>query len=168
VQLAGQSFVAPAPGIMLGVGVYAMVGVDSASLWSPALGLGAARAWRSGVDARGGTASFTIDAVMLDACAVRFALASLETRLCASALGGRLTAEGTNTFNPPGAVARPFWVVGGSAIFTAPLGARFEVSARLAAGVNLVQDEFKFEPVVFHEVPAVTFAPSIGFGAHFP
>jgi hypothetical protein len=167
-QLTGQSFVAPAPGIMFGVGVYAMAGVDRASLWSPSIGLGAARAWRTGVDARGGTASFTLDAVMLDACALRFALASLETRLCASALGGRLTAEGTNTFNTPGAVARPFWVVGGTAMFTANLGARFEISARLAAGVNLVQDEFKFEPAVFHEVPALTFAPSIGFGARFP
>jgi hypothetical protein len=167
-QLAGQSFVGPAPGVMLGVGVYGMARFDRASTWSPALSLGAARAWRSGVDARGGTASFTLDAVMLDACAVRFAVASVETRLCASGLGGRLTAEGTNTFNAAGAVARPFWTVGGTALFTAPLGARFAISARFSAGVNLVRDEFKFEPVVFHEVPAITLAPSIGFSARFP
>jgi hypothetical protein len=153
---------------MVGVGVYAMAGFDRASIWSPALILGAARAWRSGVDARGGTASFTLDAVMLDACAVRFSFTSVETRLCAAALGGRLIAEGTNTFNAPGAITRPFWVVGGTAVVTVTLGARFEISARLTAGVNLVQDEFKFEPVVFHEVPAITFAPSIGFGARFP
>jgi hypothetical protein len=167
-QLAAQSFVAPAPGVMIGVGVHARAGVDTPSIWSPALVLGVARAWRSGVEARGGTASFTLDAAILDLCAVRFALASVETRVCASALGGRLRAEGTDTLNSPGAVARPFWVAGGSALFTAPIGARFEVSARLAAGVNLVRDEFKFEPVVFHEVPVVTFAPSVAFGTRFP
>ena len=168
VQLAGQSFIAPAPGVMLGIGVYALAGLDSASVWSPALVLGAARAWRSGVEARGGTASFTLDAAMLDACAARFAFASIETRLCASALGGRLSAEGANTLNPPGVVARPFWVVGGSALFTTTVGARFEMSARLAAGVNLVRDEFRFDPIVFHKVRAVTFSPSIGFGTRFP
>jgi hypothetical protein len=167
-QLAGQSFVAPAPGVMLGVGAYAMAGLDTASTWSPALVLGAARAWRTGVEARGGTASFTLDAVMLDVCALRFAFASVETRLCASVLGGRLSAEGSNTLNAPGVVARPFWVVGGSALFTRGVGAHFEVSARLAVGVNLVRDEFEFAPVVFHEVPAVTIAPSVGFGARFP
>jgi hypothetical protein len=167
-QLAGQSFFAPAPGVMVGLGVYAMAGLDTASIWSPALALGVTRAWRSGVEARGGTASFTLDAAMLDACAVRFAFAAIEARFCAWALGGSLTAEGTNTLNAPGAVARPFWVVGGTAMFTAALGARFEMSARLAAGVNLVRDEFKFEPIVFHEVPAVTLAPSIAFGARFP
>jgi hypothetical protein len=167
-QLAGQSFVAPAPGVMIGLGIYAMVGLDTASLWSPALVLGVTRAWRSSVEARGGTASFTLDAAMLDACAVRFALAAIETRLCVWALGGSLTAEGTNTLNAPGAVARPFWAVGGTVMFSAAIGARFEMTARLAAGVNLVRDEFKFDPIVFHEVAAVTFAPSIGFGARFP
>ena len=167
-QLAGQSFIAPAPGVMIGLGVYAMASLDTASIWSPALVLGVTRAWRSGVEARGGTAAFTLDAAMLDACAVRFAFATIETRLCAWALGGSLTAEGTNTLNAPGAVARPFWVVGGAAMFTAAIGARFEMTARLAVGVNLVRDEFKFEPIVFYEVPAVTLAPSIGFGARFP
>ena len=167
-QLAAQSFVAPAPGVMLGIGAYATAGFDGASIWSPALVLGAARAWRSGVDARGGTASFTLDVAMIDACAVRFGFASIEARLCTSALGGRLSAEGSNTLNAPGAVARPFWAIGGSVLFTATVGARFEITARLAAGVNLVRDEFKFEPFVFHEVPPVTFAPSIGLGARFP
>jgi len=167
-QLAGDSFVAPAPGVMIGVGVRALAGVDTASIWSPALVLGAARAWRSGVEARGGTASFTLDAATLDACALRFALASVETRWCAFLLGGRLSAEGSDTFNAPGTVARPFWVVGTSASFTASVGSRFEMTARLAAGVNLVRDEFKFDPVVFYEVPAITLAPSIGFGARFP
>jgi hypothetical protein len=167
-QVAGQAFVGPAPGVMIGVGVHAMAGIDAASIWSPALILGAARAWRSGVEARGGTASFILDTAMLDACALRFAFASVETRLCGWALGGRLTAEGTNTFNASGPVARPFWTVGGSAVFTRTIAAPFELSARLAAGVNLVQDEFKFEPIVFHEVPAITLAASIGFGVRFP
>jgi hypothetical protein len=167
-QLAGQSFVAPAPGVMIGLGVYAMAGLDTASIWSPALVLGVSRAWRSSVEARGGTASFRLDAATIDACAVRFAFAAVETRLCAWALGGRLTAEGTHTLNAPGAVACPFWGVGGTALFTVTIAARFEVSARLAAGVNLVRDEFKFDPSVFHEVPAVTLAPSMGFGARFP
>ena len=133
---------------MIGIGVYAMASVERASILSPALSLGAARAWRSGVDARGGTASFTLDAVMLDACVVRFALASLETRLCASALGGRLTAEGTNTFNAPGAVARPFWVVGGTALFTAPFGARFEIEPgiRFAGQVGEQATMFLYDP----------------------
>ena len=58
-------------------------------------------------------------------------------------------------------------MVGGAAIATAYLSDFFELTARVAVGGNLVRDSFVFTPVVFHEVPALTAAASLGIGTRF-
>ena len=163
-QLAAEAFVGVAPGVMPGVALFAMAGVDRPSPWSPAFVLGVRHAFRSNVPEPGGNASFTLDAATLDICPIRFRLSVLEVRPCGSALFGRMSASGTDTLNPASESARPFGVIGGAALATADLAWLLEISARLAMGANLVRDSFEFDPATFHTVPAVSAAGSIGIG----
>jgi hypothetical protein len=57
--------------------------------------------------------------------------------------------------------------VGGAAVATLDLTELLELTARVAVGANLVRDSFLFTPVVFHEVPALTAAASLGVGVRF-
>jgi hypothetical protein len=168
VLLAGQTFVGPAPGVMPGVAVYVTAGLDRPALWSPAVVVGATHAWRSDVAEPGGTASFTLNALSLDACPLRFRSSRLEIRPCASLLGGGFAARGSATQNPTNEGARPFWVLGAAGAVTLALVWRLEASARVALGANLVRDSFEFSPVVFHTVGPVTLAASLGLGVRTP
>lgn len=166
VQLAGQSFIGPAPRGMVGLAAYATLGLDRDALWSPAVLLGATHAWRSQVQAEGGKASFRLDAASFDACPLRFRLGPVQARPCASALIGRFSASGAETRNAAES-HRPFWVVGGAALMTTDLFWLLELSTRVSVGANLVRDSFEFTPSVFHEVPAFTVAASVGVGLRF-
>ena len=166
--LAGQAFVGPAPGVMPGVALYATVGIDRPTAWSPAVLVGATHAWRSGVEESGGTASFTLNALSLDACPLRFRAARLEVRPCVSLLGGGFGAHGTATENPTSEGARPFWVLGAAGEVTLALVWRLEASARVGIGANLVRDSFEFSSVVFHTVGPLTLAGSLGVGVRTP
>lgn len=165
---AAQAFVGPAPGVMPGVALYALVGIDRPRLWSPRLVLGFSHAWRTDIEEQGGTASFLLDAVSLDACPFRVRLPRTELVPCAAALGGRLSARGADTQNPVEDVVRPYWVLGGSALVTVRLVWHLEASARVAVGGNLVQDAFTFGANTFHTVGAVTVAGSVGLGLRVP
>jgi hypothetical protein len=163
-QLAAEAFVGVAPGVMPGVTLYGMAGLERSSVWSPAAVLGLRHAWRSSIEEEGGSASFALDAATLDLCPLRFRRSMFEARSCGSLLVGRLTAHATDTLNPAAESKRPFWVLGGAAIVSAELPWLLEVTGRLAIGANLVRDSFEFSPSIFHEVPAVSGAASIGIG----
>ena len=163
-QLAAEAFVGVAPGIMPGVALFGVVGVERPSPWAPAFVLGIRHVWRNAIEEPGGNASFTLDAATLDVCPMRFRLSVFEARPCGSALFGLLSARGSDTFNPGAETARPFWVVGGSALVSADLVWLLAVSARLSVGANLVRDSFEFDPTTFHTVPAVSAAGSVGIG----
>ncbi len=163
-QLAMDAFFGVAPGVMPGVALYAIAGFDRPSLWSPSVALGVRHAWRSELQEPGGNASFTLDALTLDACPVRFRWRAIQARPCGSLLFGRLVALGEQTFNPAAESLRPFWVIGGAALVTADLPARILVSARFALGANLVRDSFEFTPALFHEIPPLSAAAGVGIG----
>lgn len=166
VQLAAQSFLGPAPQVMPGVAVYAVAGLERPAPWSPAFLLGATHAWQSGQE-QGGKASFRLDAVTFDACPIRLRLGGIETRPCASVLAGRFSARGTETINQAPESRRPFWVAGGAVVARSHLFWMLEASARVAVGANLVRDSFEFTPSVFHTVPAITVAASVGVGVRW-
>jgi hypothetical protein len=115
----------------------------------------------------GGTAAFTLEAATLDACALRVHLSRLEGRACASTLVGRLLASGSGTSNQA-SVPRPFATAGASAVFSAGLGSRVELSARVGAGVTLVRDWYVFGPNLFHRAARVTVDASLGLGVRLP
>jgi hypothetical protein len=168
IHFGGQVLGGAAPGVMPGLAMDAFIGLDGSTLWSPALGLGASHSWRSELPEQGGSASFMLDVLSLDACILRFQLSTLEARACGSALLGRLSAEGSKTLNPSGTVRRPFAAAGAAGIVTLRLAPIFEASARIAAGLTLVRDSFEFGASVFHTVPPLAFSATVGLGLRSP
>lgn len=164
VHLVGQAQFGVAPGVMPGLGLDAMAGLDRPALWSPAIVLGISHAWRSGVHATGGTAAFALDAVTLEACPFRVVLAPFEGRACGAGLAGVLAARGTHTNNSPGTRSRPFAALGASALGTAKLHANIELWFRAAVQANLERYSFEFGPYVFHSTGPVTVGATIGVG----
>jgi hypothetical protein len=162
--LAGQTVLGPAPAIMPGIAVYAMAALERQGPWSPALVFGATRVWRADLSETGGTASFTLDAVSLDACPLQLRWTGLTARPCASALLGRLTTRGSNA-TPALSATRPFAVAG--AVIGAGFGSKVEVSARLAVGLTLIRDSYEFGTAVFHRADPITVSASVGLGAHW-
>ncbi|MFZ5891925.1 MAG: hypothetical protein ACOY0T_12795 [Myxococcota bacterium] len=163
-HVSGLTLVGVSPEWMPGVSLDAMAGLDREALWSPAVVLGFTHAARSGLEKRGGTAAFTLDAASLDLCPFRVALAPIEGRACAAVFVGRLSARGSSTSNAPGTVSRPFVATGASAIMAGRVHPLIELWARASVGVNLVRDSFEFAPFIFHTVAPVTVSASVGIG----
>jgi hypothetical protein len=157
----------PAPSALPGLTVYLLAGLDRDALWSPAAIVWGTHAWSSGLIEPGGTAAFTLDAITLDACALRGRASAFEARACASGLLGRLAATGSETYSPVTA-ARPYAAAGGSLLLSAAVGRLAELSGRLGCSASLIRDSFAFSPSVFHRTDAATLAASLGVGIRFP
>ena len=164
---AAQEIFGLAPGALPGLGLYLIAALDREALWSPAVVVTGTHAWSSGLVEPGGTAAFTLDAITLDACALRLHLAPLEARACGTALYGRLGASGSDTYAPTPAT-RPFASAGGALLLALELGRLFELSGRFGASASLIRDSFAFTPAVFHRTAAVTLAAGLGLGVRFP
>jgi hypothetical protein len=157
----------PAPRIMLGAAVDVVLAIDRDSVWSPALRLTAAHHALSGWAAPGGTAAFTLDLIEAQLCPLRLRAARLDLRGCATAAAGRLRASGSDTFGPE-SHARLDASVGAAAVIGLALTRRLSIEGVIGAGDALRRDAFEFSPAVFHRVPALTAATSLGLAAQFP
>jgi len=155
------------PGALPGLGFYLSAALDREALWSPAVILAGTHGWSNGLVEPGGTAAFTLDAMTLDACALRLPLPPLELRACGTALYGRLGAAGSETYSHASST-RPFAAVGGALLLSLNLGRLFELSGRFGASASLIRDSFAFAPNVFHRTAAVTIAAGLGLGVRFP
>jgi len=167
VQIATEALVGVAPGVMPGVSLFTIAGLDRPSAWAPALAFGLHHDWRTAVVEEGGTASFALDLLGLDVCPLRFRVSVIEARPCGSLLVGRFTARGTDTLNAADESARPFWAVGGAALLTADLVWRLQAFSRFTIAANLVRDSFEFNPATFHTVPPLSASASVGVGLHW-
>lgn len=156
----------PAPRLMPGVALGALVARDGAGLWSPALALSWLHAGSGELAEPGGTAAFTLEAAILDLCPVRLARGRVEARGCASALVGRLAAAGSNTY-APAAAQRPFAATGVGLRVAVALPHRLQLGGRLEAGAPWQRDAFAFSPTVFHRAAAVTLAAGLSLGVRF-
>jgi len=163
----GGAIAGPAPTLMPGLGIEVQAGLERGSVWSPALVLSLAHAWRGDVREDAGTAAFSLDLVSLDVCPARVVVLRLEARVCAAGSAGRLAGEGSNTFDPR-SVSRPFATAGGAARLAVPFGGRVQVGIRLGAGATLWRDAFEFTPEVFHRAASVTLMGAVGVGVRFP
>ena len=164
---AAQEIFGLVPGALPGLGLYLIAALDRDALWSPAVVVAGTHAWSGNLLESGGTAAFTLDALTVDACALRLHPARLEARACASALYGRLTAAGSDTYSQATA-SRPFAAAGGAVLLSLELGRFFELSGRFGASASLIRDSFAFAPTVFHRTAAVTLAAGLGLGVRFP
>jgi hypothetical protein len=151
-----------APRVMPGATIRVVGELDRASVLSPALALGVTHAWRTGIAATGGKAAFLLDAVELDVCPIALRGGPVTLRPCGSGLMARLSAEGSETLEKPGAVSRPFAALGASLLVAGGFGWVVEPFARASLGGNLVRDSFTFTPVVFHRVSPVNVSGSAG------
>ena len=167
VAAAGGVIQGPAPVPMPGLALEAQAALDRASLWSPAVILTLTHAWTGELVEPDGHALFTLDLAGLEACPLRVALSVLEARLCAAGSLGRLSAQGSVTYDPRSA-ARPFATAGGTVRLSVPVVWRVEVRARFGAGATLWRDAFEFSPAVFHRVDSVTLVGDLGIGVRFP
>jgi hypothetical protein len=167
VGAAGEVVTGPAPAAMPGVALDLQAALDRASIWSPAAILTLSHVWSGELSEPDGRAAFTLDLLGLDACPVRVVLLRVEARACAAASVGRLSARGSNTYDPR-SVARPFATAGGAVRLTVPVVWRVEVRARFGVGAALWRDAFEFTPDVFHRVASVTLVGDVGIGVRFP
>ncbi len=165
VYLAGQTLWGPAPAVMSGVAAYATAASDRDALWSPAVALGVLHAWRSNLPEPGGSASFSLDAVTVDACALRLRLSIVAVRACAAALLGRVSARGSNT-DAPAAVSNLLAAAGAAGVLGVDLGSKVELLARIGTGLTLRRDSYEFATVVFHRTSRFTTSASVGVGLH--
>jgi hypothetical protein len=162
--VAGQTMFGPAPTVMPGVALYAMVALERDGPWAPALIIGASHVWRADLSQRGGTASFTLDAASLDACPLRLRWSWFAARPCGSATIGRLTASGSDT-EAAASTHRPFAAAGVTLV--AGFGTTIELSLRLGLGVTLIRDSYEFATTVFHRAGAITTSASLGIGVRW-
>jgi hypothetical protein len=163
VHVAAGGVWGPAPAAMAAITASGMAALDGDGVWSPAIILGLSHAWRSDLDQTGGQASYSLDAAVLDACPLRIHVAGFETRLCATALLGRMAASGAGSFENS-SYARLFAAAGASGSFTLDLGQSFELSARLSTGMALRRDSYEFQLDVFYQTSRFTTSASLGVG----
>jgi hypothetical protein len=163
--IGGQTIFGPAPAVMPGVAFFAMAALDRDSVWAPALFVGATHVWRSDLPEPGGSASFVLDAAIVDVCPLRFGGSPLAARACATALFGRVAATGSDT-DQGASVARGFAAAG--AAWTATVGTVVELYARLGIGVTLLRDAYEFGGVTFHRADRITTTASLGIGRRWP
>lgn len=161
-----EAVAGPAPTVMVGVGLEAQASLDRASVWSPAVVLTLAHLWSGDVMEADGLADFSLDLLTLDLCPIRVVALRLEARACAAGSLGRLSAQGTNTYDPMSA-SRPFATAGATARLALPLGSIIALRARFGAEATLWRDAFEFIPNVFHRVASVTLMGDVGLGVQF-
>jgi hypothetical protein len=162
--LSGQAVSGAAPSTLLGAGVTVMLAAERPGLWAPALFVGWAHVVRSGLSEPGGTASFKLDAGIIDGCPLRWRWSRVSVRPCASLLVGWLAAQGRST-QPPASSARPFGASG--LALTATFGQTLQLSGRLGVGVALIRDSYKFD-TTFFRADWLTVSASLGVGANWP
>jgi hypothetical protein len=162
--LGGQTISGAAPAVLPGVAVYVMAGLAREGMWAPAIFVGATHVWRTDLAEDGAAASFTMDALSIDACPLALRWSRLALRPCASALIGRLASHGENT-QPATGATRPFGTAG--AALTATWGSRWQLLARLGLGATLIRDSYQFV-AVFYQAAPVTFSATVGAGVSWP
>jgi hypothetical protein len=146
-------------------GFFEVAVADDRSWFAPALRFTFLRhVRREDIRFEQGTAHFRLTTMAVDLCPLRAPVPVLELRLCATAEGGLLEAEGTDTQDPDLSVR--FWsALGGRLRIGAELG-RFGVQASIGGEAPLRRDSFVFDspagPVTVNEVDAVVWFAGLG------
>ena len=158
----------PAPKMMLGFGASMLVAYERQSVLSPALRVTFSHFTRSGFEATGGSAEFSLDTGTLELCPFRASAGPLRLYPCLlRVVGGRLQASGSRTVAGQSR-ARPWWELGSSLLAQVRPASSIELGVSLAAGWPVVRDRFQFEPLEFHRVSGVIWTLGASAGVTFP
>ncbi len=155
-----------APGLAIGLAVAPEPGTGH-RFWSPAARLRWAHSWVPTWQAPGGTAAFALDSLELDACPAILGTSGFALRVCAAAIGSRVTAHGSATFAPESHVDYQL-AAGGAAWLSLRVAPHVDLEGSVGAGANLRRDSFAFRPEAFYRVTSMTFSASLGLGLTFP
>jgi hypothetical protein len=153
VELGGLVAGGPAPAPILSGIVGLDWALDTASLLSPAAGVGFAVGAAPEVTTEGGTATFAWWVARVEACALRVDVGHvLRFRGCLLGDWGTISARGSHTFSPASS-SRTWFSVGAASNLEFPLGARFAI--HLVAGIEapLRRDRYAFGTHDFFDVP---------------
>lgn len=155
-----------APTAMPGLGLAASVSVGN-GWFVPEFRLAATHFFQVTYPADGGDAQFDFDAAHLAVCPIRLGRTEFALRPCATVLGGRIEASGTNTLNPE-RHTRPLWAVGGSLLATVrPVGVLL-VTGEIGLSAPFSRDRFQFDPSEFHQVSSLVVSGTFGLGFELP
>jgi len=157
----------PAPFLLPGLALSAGWERDTASVLTWKIQLVAARHLRDGWGTAYGAADFTLDLVTLHLCPLRLGSRAVAARVCASASGGRIAGEGTDTLVTRSG-SRPFGAVGAAAALAVSPHRRVELTASVEPQAPLFRNHFAFGSNVFYDVPPVVLFFGVGAAVTFP
>jgi hypothetical protein len=157
----------PAPAIMPGFGLTAMLAHERKGVLSPAVRLSFSHFARGDFAAEGGRADFALDTGSLELCPLRAAAGPLRLYPCVLRVtAGALQASGSSTIEPASR-RRPWWELGSSLVALLRPSRSLELTLSCAAGWPLVRDHFQFEPLEFHRVSGLALTLGAGAGVTF-
>ncbi len=156
----------PAPGVMWGWGASAQFSWVRPSPWSPHIRISGLHFSRDAYLARGGTANFRLNDVLLSLCPYSVRYGSLRFRPCVAGSYGQLSAGGARTFVP--LTETLTWAEADVQVEVTwnPTG-HLELFLAPTSGLALKRYSFGFEPYVFHNVPPVIVSGVAGLGLQF-
>jgi len=164
--LTAHGLLGVAPTGMPGLGASALVAFEGYGLWTPLLQVRVAHAWAMATEAAG-TADFRLDRADLVACVIGLRSQALAARACVTGGIGRLSASGSQTYDP-NSHARLWLAAGGELLLSAELFGPVQLQASAGLAVPLRRDRFAFAPRVFHRVAAAIPYGQIGLAVRFP
>jgi hypothetical protein len=156
----------PAPGLMWGWGASAHVNWVRPSPWSPHIRVSLLHYSREAFLARGGTANFSMNDVVLSLCPCTLRHASIRLSPCLGGSLGRLSAGGARTFVPVTETRTLAEADVQVALAWYPIS-HVELFLAYGAGLPLKRYSFGFEPYEFHRMPAVMLSGVAGVGLQF-
>ena len=166
VGLAAFGVLGAAPRAMPGVAASVLVAFEGHGLWTPLFQVRVTHAWVTATEAPG-TADFQLDSAHLSACVVGLRGAALAAYACVTGAVGRLSASGSNTYEP-NTHARLWLSAGAELLLSARLFGPLELHAGTGIALPLRRDRFAFAPRVFHRVAAVVPYGQLGLSVRFP
>jgi len=167
-SLGFDTITGPAPAIMLGFGLTAMVAYERASVFSPALRLSLSHFARGDFAVAGGTAEFSLDVASVELCPLRAEAGPLRIYPCLLRVsGGLLRASGSSTVEPA-ARDRPWLELGASVLASLKPSRSLLLAVSASAGRPMIRDSFQFEPLEFHHVSALSLGLGLSAGVTFP
>jgi hypothetical protein len=160
-----------APDPMIGGGVWVSAGRQGSTPWSPAIVVGGVHQRLDGFRSERGAVDFSLNALTIALCPLRWGTDRSFVRPCAAGTIGRLEAQGYDTFDPRSKAV--LWSALGTSVDWIVTVGIMELRAQLAAGAPLSRDKYGFgtacsgsacEADVFHGVGPVIWSGALGAG----
>jgi hypothetical protein len=160
-----------APDPMIGGSLWLSAGREGVGLWSPELVVGGMHQRLDGFRSERGAVNFSLNALTIALCPLRWGTDSAFIRLCAAGAIGRLGAQGYDAFEPRSTAV--LWSALGMSIDWIARAGIMEFRAQLGAGSPLSREKYGFgtacsgsacEADVFHRVEPVIWSGALGAG----